>query len=98
MHADTNNPLGAVQKFLAQLIEEAERRRTGRHSLIDFATQVRRETAEEILRFVQSLDTGEPTRERIARRRGMPTGCHGRAEVGAGPEGERNQRPHDARS
>jgi hypothetical protein len=56
------NQLSIIRDFLARLIEETQLRETGRHSLTEFAARVRRETAQEILAFVQSLS--EPTTTR----------------------------------
>lgn len=61
MQTGMSNQLATVRDFLARLIKDAELRETGRHSLTDFATRVRRDTAQEILAFVQSLSAGRAT-------------------------------------
>jgi len=44
-----------IQRYLADMIRDAEVQESGRRSILDFAARVRRDTIEEILRFVQSL-------------------------------------------
>jgi hypothetical protein len=44
-----------ILEFLQKMIDDAESRVTGKASILDYGMRVRRETAEEIFRHVQSL-------------------------------------------
>lgn len=48
-------PIRYVLEFLGNMIDDAESRLTGSGSILDYGMRVRRQTAEEVLRHVQSL-------------------------------------------
>jgi hypothetical protein len=48
-------PIRLVIEFLENMIDDAESRITGRGSILDYGMRIRRQTAEDIFRHVQSL-------------------------------------------
>lgn len=44
-----------VEHYLRQLINDAELDISGRNSVLDFAARIRRDTAQDILKYLQSL-------------------------------------------
>lgn len=51
-----------IESYLMRMIEDADRRHTGRRSILDYGANVRRSTAEEVLGFVQSLRSSKAAR------------------------------------
>jgi hypothetical protein len=56
-----NDRTKLILEHLEDMIEDAECGMTGTHSIVDYGMKVRRDTAEEILRFVQSLSRSAAT-------------------------------------
>jgi hypothetical protein len=54
--------IALVEQYLRQLIKNADLEVSGRKSVLDFAARIRRDTAQDILEFVQSL-SGKQTRK-----------------------------------
>lgn len=48
-------PIRLVAEFLENMIDDAESRITGRGSILDYGMRMRRQTAEDVLRYVQQL-------------------------------------------
>jgi hypothetical protein len=48
-------PIRLVAEFLENMIDDAESRTTGRGSILDYGMRIRRQTAEDVLRYVQQL-------------------------------------------
>jgi predicted XRE-type DNA-binding protein len=48
-------PIRLVAEFLGDMIDDAESRVTGRGSILDYGMRIRRQTAEDVLRYVQQL-------------------------------------------
>jgi hypothetical protein len=48
-------PIKQILEFLQKIIDDTDSRLTGRASILDYGMRVRRQTAEEIFRHIQSL-------------------------------------------
>ena len=51
--------IALVEHYVKQLIKNADLEISGRKSVLDFAARIRRDTAKEILEFIQSLSVGK---------------------------------------